>query len=186
MWLWPTLKEMKTPAASRKGQCLKFGRRAAAAGGSARSSVGLLPGKAGFLPTTSGRNLSFPHPAQRDPAVPAGLSHVFNTHLNLSVSTQFQGRRPLGCCGECLVQQCPVTWGLGLLLWCPQKARKPGRNHISIFLYSGTHPPSQWYCHPRAGQGHSQTSKAETCHLESFQTAPRCSDVAQRDSPHSL
>lgn len=101
-WLWPTLKEMKTPAASRKGQCLKSGRRAAVAGGSATSSVGLLPGKAGFLPTTSGRNPSVPvlpgDPG--DPAVPAGLPHVFNTHLNLSVFTPFQGRRPLECCSS--------------------------------------------------------------------------------------
>lgn len=62
MWLWPTLKAMKTPAASRKGQCSKSGRRTAVAGGSVRSSAGRLPGKAGFLPTTSGRNPSFPLP----------------------------------------------------------------------------------------------------------------------------
>lgn len=108
-WLWPTLKEMKTPAASRKGQCLKSGRRTAVAGGSARSSVGLLPGKAGFLPTTSGRNPSFPA-LPGDLTVPAGLPHVFNTHLNLSVSTSFQGRWPLGCCGSFPSENVENAW----------------------------------------------------------------------------
>lgn len=153
MWPWPTLKETKTPAASRKGQCLKSGRRTAVAGGSAGSSAGHLPGRAGSLPTTSGRNPSFPA-LPGDPAVPAGLPTVFKMHLNLSISTPFQGRRPLRCWwplpsqgGECLVQRHPVAWGLVLLLWHLQKSQKPqpslGRNHVTLLVCSRTHPPRQ-------------------------------------------
>ncbi|KAM5213785.1 SH3 and PX domain-containing protein 2B isoform 3-T4 [Hipposideros larvatus] len=90
MWPWPTLMAMKIPAVSRRGQCLRSAKRTAVAGGSAGSSVGPPPGKGGFLPTISERSPSLLCPCLEVMGVPAGLTHIFNMPLNLSISTQLQ------------------------------------------------------------------------------------------------
>lgn len=102
MWPWPTLKEMKILAASRRGQCLRSGKRTAVAGGSARSSVGRPPGKGGFLPTISERSPSLLPPWLEVLCVSAGFTHIFNMPLNLSFSTELQRKEGSGELGSSL------------------------------------------------------------------------------------